>query len=229
MDDLVEKYAWRPVKLTDDDPLGTIYDKGTTPGHIGQIAEVDILLNSHKKHAELAGKDSRTVIVHSQFIRREQLDDYARFGMVPSFFSNHAYFWGDVHVENLGTERAHFLSPMKSAGERGIHFSNHSDYAVTPLDPLFTIWSAVNRVSRSGKVIGEAERITPYQALKAITLDGAWQFHEEDSKGSISVGKLADLVIVDGDPLTVDPMRIKDISVTATYKEGKLIYAAEGR
>ena len=213
-----------------DQLLETIYGAGLRAFvHANADAEVDILLNSHKKHAELAGKDSRTVIVHSQFIRREQLDDYARFGMVPSFFSNHAYFWGDVHVENLGTERAHFLSPMKSAGERGIHFSNHSDYAVTPLDPLFTIWSAVNRVSRSGKVIGEAERITPYQALKAITLDGAWQFHEEDSKGSISVGKLADLVIVDGDPLTVDPMRIKDISVTATYKEGKLIYAAEGR
>jgi predicted amidohydrolase YtcJ len=223
---------WRgePVvpQETMDQLLETIYGAGLRAFvHANGDAAVDVLLNSHKKHAKLAGKDSRTVIIHSQFMRREQLDDYALFGMVPSFFSNHTFFWGDVHVKNLGTERAHFLSPMKSAGKLGIHFTNHSDYAVTPLDPLFTVWSAVNRLSRSGKVIGEAERITPYQALKAITLDGAWQFHEEDSKGSITVGKLADLVILDGNPLTVDPMAIKDIKIMATYKEGDVVYTAK--
>ena len=116
---------------------------------------------------------------------------------------------------------------MKTASELGIHFTNHSDYAVTPLNPMFTVWSAVNRLSRSGQLIGGDERISPQQALKAITLDGAWQYLEEDSKGSISVGKLADLVILDGNPLTIDPMEIKDIAVKATYKAGKLIYSAE--
>ena len=207
--------------------LAAIYGAGLRAFvHANADAQVDILLDAHKKHATLAGEDSRTVIIHSQFIRPDQLEDYARYGMVPAFFSNHAYYWGDVHVENLGKERAFFLSPMKSASELGIHFTNHSDYIVTPLDPLFTVWTAVNRLSRTGQVIGPQERITPRQALKAITLDGAWQYGEEDSKGSLSPGKLADLVILDGNPLTVDPKNIKDIEILATYKEGELVYSA---
>lgn len=192
--------------------------------HANGDAAVDILLNAHKKNVDRAGDDPRTVIIHSQFIRRDQLEDYARYGMVPSFFSNHAFFWGDVHVQNLGPERAHFLSPMKSASELGIHFTNHNDYIVTPMDQMLTVWSAVNRVSRSGEVIGAQERITAEQALRAITLDGAWQYKEEDRKGSITVGKLADLVVLDANPLTVDPMAIRDIQVLATYKEGRQIY-----
>ena len=210
-----------------DQLLEAIYGAGMQAFvHANADAAIDILLNSHKKHLELAGEDSRTVIIHSQFIRPDQLQDYAKFGMVPSFFTNHAYFWGDVHLENLGDERANFLSPLRSALDLGIRFTNHNDYIVTPLDQLFTVWSAVNRVSRSGKVIGPEQRITPEEALHAITLGGAWQYGEEASKGSISEGKLADLVILDGNPLTVDPMAIKDIRVLATYKEGEQIYAA---
>ena len=115
---------------------------------------------------------------------------------------------------------------MKSAAKLGIHFTNHSDYMVTPLDPLFTVWTAVNRLSRTGRVIGPDERISPRQALKAITLDAAWQYGEENSKGSISPGKLADLVILDGNPLTIDPVAIKNIQIMATYKKGKLVYSA---
>ncbi len=196
--------------------------------HANADAAIDLLLNSHKKYQEQAGEDSRTVIIHSQFVRQDQLEAYAQFGMVPSFFTNHAFFWGDVHRENLGEARADFLSPLKSALDLGIHFTNHNDYIVTPLDQLFTVWSAVNRISRSGEVIGPDQRISPEQALHAVTLGGAWQYGEEDSKGSISEGKLADLVILDGNPLTVDPMAIKDIRVLATYKEGELIYSASG-
>jgi len=223
---------WRGEPIVDQDAmdqlLQAVYGGGMRAFvHANADAAVDVLLNSHKKHATLAGDDPRTVIIHSQFIRQDQLEDYAKYGMVPSFFSNHAFFWGDVHVKNLGEERAHFLSPMKSASRLGIHFTNHHDYIVTPMNMLFTVWSAVNRVSRSGAVIGADEQISPEQALKAITLDGAWQNHEEDIKGSISVGKLADLVILDANPLTVEPTSIKDISVLATYKEGELVYSLE--
>ncbi|MEH6569128.1 MAG: amidohydrolase [Halioglobus sp.] len=192
--------------------------------HANADAAVDMVLNAHKKFGHLAGEDSRTVVIHSQFIRPDQLNAYSEYDMVPSFFSNHAYFWGDVHVKNLGVKRAHFLSPMKTASDMGIHFTNHSDYMVTPLNPLFTMWSAVNRVSRSGQIIGADQRITAEQALKSITLDGAWQYFEEKSKGSITANKLADLVILDANPLTVDPMEIKNIKVLATYKEGRKIY-----
>ena len=212
-----------PEKI--DQLLEAVYGAGMRAFvHANADAAVDILLNAHKKHVGRAGEDPRTVIIHSQFIRRDQLEDYARYGMVPAFFSNHAFFWGDVHVKNLGVERAHFLSPMKSAAELGIHFTNHNDYIVTPMDQLLTVWSAVNRVSRTGEIIGAQERISPAQALRAITLDGAWQNKEEDSKGSITVGKLADLVVLDGNPLTVDPMAIRDIEVLETYKEGRKVY-----
>lgn len=205
--------------------LASVYDAGIQAYvHANADAAIDMLLNAHKKLKPKEGDDSRTVIIHSQFIRPDQLEDYAHYGMVPSFFTNHAYFWGDVHVKNLGVKRAHFLSPLKTASEMGIHYTNHSDYMVTPLNPLFTVWSAVNRVSRSGNVIGAGEKISPERALRAITIDGAWQYFEEDSKGSITVGKLADLVILDANPLTVDPTTIKDIKVLATYKEGIKIH-----
>ena len=91
---------------------------------------------------------------------------------------------------------------------------------------MFVIWSAVNRISRGGEVIGPNERITPLQALKAITINGAYMYKEETRKGSLEVGKLADLVILDNNPLTVKPMDIKDIKVIETIKEGKTIFRA---
>jgi predicted amidohydrolase YtcJ len=223
---------WRGEPIVQQDEMDSLMQAVYSAGmrafvHANADAAVDMVLSAHAKHEKLAGPDPRTVIIHSQFIRPDQLQAYVRYGMVPSFFSNHAFFWGDVHVENLGEERAYYLSPMKSAAELGIHFTNHNDYIVTPMDQLFTVWSAVNRVSRSGRVIGPDQRITPEQALKAITLDGAWQYGEEDSKGSITPGKLADMVVLSGNPLTVDPMSIKDIQVLATYKEGRRIYAAD--
>lgn len=102
---------------------------------------------------------------------------------------------------------------------------NHTDFNVSPIDQMFVVWSAVTRMSRGGEVIGPDERITPLQSLKAITLDSAYMFQEEKTKGSLEVGKLADLVILDKNPLTVDPMAIKDIKVLETIKEGKTIYA----
>jgi predicted amidohydrolase YtcJ len=163
-------------------------------------------------------------VIHSQFIRPDQLDKYAEVGLIPSFFTNHAFFWGDVHVRNLGEPRAFFLSPMKTARARGLRPTNHTDAAVTPPDPLFTIWTAVNRTSRSGRVIGPDERVTPLEALKATTINAAYQYFEEATKGTIEPGKLADLVILSDNPLTVDPARIAEIRVLETIKEGKTVY-----
>ncbi|MNR17375.1 N-substituted formamide deformylase precursor [compost metagenome] len=116
---------------------------------------------------------------------------------------------------------------MRSAINKGIVFTNHTDYPVTPIDQLFLLWSAVNRLSRSGETIGEAEKISPAEALRAITINGAYQYGEEKFKGSIEKGKLADLVVLSDNPLTVDPLKIKDIIVLETFKEGKRIYKKE--
>lgn len=196
--------------------------------HSNGDASIDMIIKAHEHAIEKTGqdadKDRRIVPVHAQFVRPDQLETFKKYKMVPSFFTNHAYFWGDVHIKNLGEKRANFLSPIATADKMAITYTNHSDDTVTPLDPLFSVWSAVNRTSRSGKVIGANERITPYQALQAITTNAAYQYFEEDSKGSLTPGKLADLVILDNNPLTVDANNIRDIKVIRTIKEGKTIY-----
>ncbi|MGP4118288.1 amidohydrolase [Psychrobacter aquimaris] len=188
----------------------------------------DMLIKAHeyavKKTGQAADKDRRTVPIHAQFARPDQLAAFKKYNMVPSFFTNHTYFWGDVHVKNLGKKRADFLSPIATADKMGLKYTNHSDDTVTPVDPLFSVWSAVNRTSRTGKIIGENERATPYQALKAITSNAAYEYFEEDSKGTLTPGKLADLVILDANPLTIEASKLKDIKVITTIKEGQTIY-----
>jgi len=202
------------------------YQNGVqTYSHANGDAAIDMVLSAHEAAGAPQGR--RPVIIHSQFVRPEQLNSYARIGAVPSFFTNHAFFWGDVHVKNLGLERAAFLSPLRSAITRGLHFTNHSDYAVTPLDPMFILWTASERTSRSGAVIGPDERITVAEALRAITIDAAYQYFEENSKGSIEPGKLADFVILDRNPLNATGAALRSIRVLETIKEGETVYKAE--
>ncbi len=193
--------------------------------HCNGDAAIDMLLDAHK--AADAPSDRRTTVIHSQFVRHDQLEDYVRYGVRPSFFTNHTFFWGDVHVQNLGRERAYFSSPMNTARRLGLRMTNHSDFLVTPLDPMFILWTAVNRTSRSGQVIGPEEQISAMDGLKALTVDAAHQYFEESRKGSIEVSKLADLVILTANPLKVDPKSIKDIKVAETIKEGKTVFQRE--
>ena len=171
-----------------------------------------------------AKADARTVVVHSQFARPDQLDAFVRLGIVPSFFTNHTYFWGDDYPALVGEERAQGISPARSAAARGIHFTNHTDFLVTPLDSMFTVWTAVNRTTKSGKVLGPDERITPLQALRAITSDAAYQYREERERGTLEAGKVADLVLLSANPLKVDPARLRDVKVVETVKGGKTVY-----
>jgi predicted amidohydrolase YtcJ len=169
----------------------------------------------------------RTTVIHSQFARIDQLEKYSNYKIGASFFTEHCFYFGETHLKNRGKEQAYFLSPMRTALSMGIPCANHTDFNVSPIDQMFVMWSAVNRVSRGGEVIGPDERITPLEALHAITLGSAHMYQEENTKGSLVAGKLADLVILDRNPLTVDPMTIKDIKVLETIKEGKTIYRAE--
>ncbi len=190
--------------------------------HCSGDAAIDMLLEAHR--AAGAPRDRRTTVVHSQFVRRDQLAEYVELGITPSFFTNHTFFWGDVHAENLGEERADFSSPMKTARELGLRMTNHSDFPGTPLDTMLVLWSSVNRVARSGQTIGSDERISVLDGLKALTLDGAYQYFEDDRKGSIEVGKLADFVILSANPTKVNPMTINDIKIAETIKEGKTVF-----
>lgn len=194
--------------------------------HCNGDAAIDMFLDAHQSNAKDRTADLRTTIIHSQFVRKDQLQKYVDYKIMASFFTEHCYYFGETHIKNRGKTQAYFLSPMKSALAMGIRCQNHTDFNVSPIDQMFVIWSAVNRISRGGEVIGPDERISPLQALKAITIDCAYMYQEEKSKGSLEVGKLADLVILDKNPLTINPMEIKDIKVVETIKEGKTIFRA---
>ncbi len=136
-------------------------------------------------HEKLGGKaELRPVVIHSQFVRADQLDRYVKDGILPSMYPMHTFFFGDVHIKNLGMERASFMSPTQSALKKGLHVTLHSDFNVLPLDPMLIMWTAMNRTTRTGVVLGAGERLTAEQALKAITLDSAYEYMEEGSKGS---------------------------------------------
>lgn len=172
-----------------------------------------------------AARKTRPVVIHAQTTRADQLKAYGELGVFPSFFAEHTYYWGDWHRnETLGPDRAAFISPTAAALALGVRFSLHSDAPVVPPDPMHIWWSAVNRVTRSGVVLGPDQRISPMDALRALTLWPAWQHFDDGSRGSIEPGKLADLVVLDGDPLTVPPMKIRDIKVMMTIKRGAVIY-----
>jgi hypothetical protein len=220
---------WRGAPLfppeTVNKAMKEVYDKGIQVfAHCIGDAAIDMMIDAARHAGVKADQDRRTVIIHSQFMRPDQLDAYKELGFAPSFFTAHAFFWGDIHVENLGEERAFFLSPMASATAKGLRCSNHNDFSVTPMEPMRMVWTAVTRQSRKGKIIGPAERVSVWQALKALTVDAAWQIREEDSKGTIAEGRLADLVILDADPMTVPIGKILDIGVVETFKEGESVY-----
>lgn len=177
---------------------------------------------AEKKHGQ---KDRRPVMIHAQAIRLDQLDAMKELGIIPSFYPSHTFYWGDWYNLTLGRERAARTSPTATAGKKGLRYTIHRDAPVLPPDQLDAIWTAVNRVSRSGVVIGPEERISPLDALKAVTIHSAYQHFEEKIRGSIEPGKLADLVILSDNPLTIDPMKIRDIQVLETIKEGKTIFS----
>ena len=162
--------------------------------------------------------------IHTQFVRRDQLEKFPAMKIRPSFYTEHTFYFSDAHRKNRGEKQAAYISPMRDAIDIGLHPTNHTDFYVAPLDQLFVLWTAVNRPTRSGSILGPDQRITPYEALKAQTIWGAEQYDEQETRGSLKTGKLADLVILDQNPLKIDPMKLKDIKVMRTIKEGKTIY-----
>jgi len=172
--------------------------------------------------------DARPVVVHAQMARPNQLDRMKQLRAIPSFFVLHTYYWGDRHREHfLGPERAARISPTHTAQQKGLRFTLHCDTPVVPMEPLRLVWAAVNRRTTSGQELGPAERIDVVSALRAVTIDAAFQHFEEDLKGSLEPGKLADLVILGRSPLAVGPEEIAAIPVLETIVGGESVYRAE--
>ena len=129
-------------------------------------------------------------MIHAQFTRHDQIDKYVEYKIRPSFYTLHTYYFAEAHIANRGPEQAAYISPMRDAIDAGLHPTNHTDFVVAPLDQMFMLWSAVNRISRDGDVIGPDQRITPLEGLKTMTIWAAEQYGEADSKGSLAPGKL---------------------------------------
>ena len=194
--------------------------------HANGDAAIDDVIHAFREAQDAYPRpDARHRIEHCQMVRPDQLDAIAELGLSPSFFVGHVFYWGDRHRDIfMGPDRAAGISALSSAADRGIRFTVHDDTPVTPVNPLQLVWVSVNRFTRSGETLGPEERVSPLQALRAITIDAAWQNFEEASKGSIEPGKLADLVVLSANPLTVEPEAIVDIQVLETIVGGRSVF-----
>ncbi|MEY2917101.1 MAG: hypothetical protein RIS73_815, partial [Bacteroidota bacterium] len=194
--------------------------------HCSGDAASDQMITCIKNAEAKYGKgDRRSVMIHAHTVRADQLDEMKILGIIPSFFSMHTYYWGDWHTESVfGKERAYFMEAANTAFKKGMIFTEHHDAPVGLPSSIMIIATAVNRTSRTNVVIGPDERITPYMAIESITKWAAYQNFTENSKGTLVVGKLADLVVLDKNPLKIAPKQLFDIQVMETIKEGKSIY-----
>lgn len=173
--------------------------------------------------------EHRFTLQHCQLADAAQFRKAAALGMCVNLFANHHYYWGDEHYSlTVGPERASRMNACRAALDAGVSMAIHSDAPVTPLGPLFTAWCAVNRLTASGRVQGEEERISVHEALWAITLGAAYSLQLDGEIGSIETGKRADFAVLDEDPTLCAPEHLKDILVWGIVQDGR-VFAAEGQ
>lgn len=193
--------------------------------HVNGDAAIDLMLEGLESIAQQGPlPDHRSVAIHAQLARPDQLDRMRELGVLPSFYAVHPFFWGDWHRLSFGDERASFISPLRAALDRGIPITIHNDSPVVPPDIMRLVSIAVNRETRSGYVLGPDQRVDVMEALHAVTLGAAYQYFEENEKGSLEAGKRADFVILAQDPRIVESEALADIDIVETISRGMTIY-----
>ena len=237
---LTEPYYKPPHSESDSYKGYPLIPQSEVSKWVKKYAELDIPIMAHANGDAAADmlikavndtditSDHRTIMIHAQTVREDQLDQMKELRIIPSYFSTHTFFWGDWHRDSVfGEDRAMRISPTKSTVNRNMPFTVHNDAPVVPPDMIRLLWSTTNRKTRSGKVLGEEQKISTYSALEAMTINAAYQHFEDDIKGSIEVGKLADLVVLSEDPLSISPDQLLTLKVIATYSHGKEIFKNE--
>ncbi|MGB2626181.1 MAG: amidohydrolase [Candidatus Acidiferrum sp.] len=194
--------------------------------HANGDAAIDQLIRVVRAaEAAVPGYDRRTVLVHGQYMRADQVKEIKDLGIFPALYPMHTFYWGDWHRQSVaGPERAENVSPTGWMVRNNMKFSIHSDAPVTLPNSLMILGTAVNRTTRTGYALGPQHRLDPMVALEAMTIWPAYQHFEENSKGSIEVGKAADLVILSDNPLGVQRQKLAEIKVIETIKGGKSLY-----
>jgi predicted amidohydrolase YtcJ len=243
---LNENNAWlsRPYKTSRDNYRGNpIYNDSEVRNLISSAlsenmqllttcngdAACEQLIDSFRKSLSISPNKriTRPIMVNAQTLNYMQLDKMKKINMMPSYFIANSYHFGDALIESLGTERAFRLSPLKTTIDKKLKFTiNETSQSLLP-NIFESVWCAVNRLTKNGTSIGESEIITPIDALKGVTINAAYQYFEEDIKGSIKEGKFANLIILDNNPLTINPTEIKNIKVLQTIREGQTLYKRE--
>ncbi|WP_321284564.1 amidohydrolase [uncultured Vibrio sp.] len=197
--------------------------------HVNGDAAIDQLLDGIEASEKIHGISDRGFIaIHAQTARKDQVERFKQLGVFPSFFPMHTFYWGDWHMNSvLGKARAENISPTGWARDLGMIYTSHHDSPVALPNSMRVYSATVNRVSRTGHVLGPKQRVSALDGLKSQTLWAATQYKEEKSKGSLEVGKLADLVILSENPLTAKPETLSDIKVLETIKEGETVYSSD--
>jgi len=222
-------YKGYPV-MTDEQAIGFVKTAFKNHWAIHCHTNGDAAIDQYIKAVDAAEKefgypDHRTVLIHGQTLRKDQIPELVRLKIYPSLFPMHTFYWGDWHVESvLGEPRASYISPCRDVLDAGLTITTHHDAPVTFPNSMRVLDAAINRVTRSGKILGPDQRLTPYEALKTFTDWAAFQYFEENSKGTLTVGKLADFVILDKNPLKIEPLKINTIKVVESIKEGKTVF-----
>lgn len=188
----------------------------------------DMLLAAIGASAKKYGTPTnRPVLIHGQFLREDQVDTIQKLGVFPSLFPMHTYYWGDWHRDHtVGPVNAENISPTGWVRERGMMFGSHHDAPVAFPDSMRILSATVTRRTRSNDILGPSQRVSVMDALKAMTIWPAWQHFEEDSKGTIEAGKIADFVILSDDPTAIDPEKLSELQVEVTIKDGGVVYEA---
>lgn len=216
--------------IPNDSVVSAIYEKGLknnwqTLTHGNGDAAIDQMIRTLGPLTRKYGnQDRRNVLIHGQYVREDQLDSLKQLDIVASLFPLHTFYWGDWHKEIIGDSLGNKISPTRTALNKGLKLTIHTDAPVALPNLMRMVGISVERKSRSGQKIGPEERLTPYEAMQAITIWSAYQHFEEDFKGTLEVGKLADLVILDKNPVKVNPEEIKSIQVLETIKEGESVF-----
>lgn len=194
--------------------------------HVNGDAAIDQLLKGIEASEKVYGPSDRDfVAIHAQTARKDQVESFKRLGVFPSFFPMHTFYWGDWHMDSvLGGARAQNISPTGWARDLGMIYTSHHDSPVALPNSMRVYSATVNRISRTGRVLGPKQKVSALDGLKAQTLWAATQYKEEAIKGSLAETKLADMVILSDNPLKVAPEKLADIEVVETIKEGKTVY-----
>jgi predicted amidohydrolase YtcJ len=197
--------------------------------HANGDAAIDSVLAAYERALRIAPRaDHRHRIEHCQVCHPEHIETMRRLGVIPDYFANHVYYWGDRHRDRfLGPERVRMLDPVGSAIQAGLAPLLHSDCPVTPVGPLFCVQSAVARMTSGGAPLMPSERIPVDQALAAMTINAARAGFEEGRKGSLEPGKLGDLVVLAGDPFRTPPGEIAGLEVAATVVGGRVMHRTD--